>query len=46
MAYIAQHKPIVISHEPLAGYETAAYLTDFNGDYWRFAPFYILAPEA
>ncbi len=45
MAYIQQHKPIVISHEPLDGYETAAYLTDFNGDDWRFAPFYVLIPK-
>lgn len=45
MAYIAQNKPIVLSHEPLDGYTTAAYLTDFNGDTWRFAPFYVLEPE-
>ncbi len=43
-AYIAQNRPIVISHEPLPGYETAAYLTDFNGDIWRFAPVYVLEP--
>ena len=43
-AYIEQNRPIVIAHEPLPGYEAAAYLTDFNGDSWRFAPFYVLEP--
>ena len=45
MAYIEENKPILISHEPVEGYRTAAYLTDYNGDYWRFAPFYVLYPE-
>lgn len=46
MAYIAQNRPIVLAHAPLPGYTVAAYLTDFNGDYWRFQPFYVLEPEA
>ena len=42
MAYIAAHKPIVISNEPLAGFEVVAYIDEYNGDVWRYKPFYVL----
>ena len=42
MAYIEKNKPIVIANEPLEGFETVAYIEDFNGDVWRFRPFYVL----
>ena len=43
-AYIAQYKPIVIASEPLAGYDVYAYIDEYNGDVWRYRPFYVLTP--
>lgn len=43
--YIKAEKPILISCIPYEGYRAAVTLTDFNGDYFRFAPMMVLLPE-
>lgn len=45
IAYIATHSPIVLSHEPLDGFITFACIDGYNGDVWRFRPFYVLVQE-
>lgn len=42
--YIATDRPIVLSAALLDGYVIAAYLTDYNGDFFRFEPMYVLVP--
>lgn len=45
MAYIEENRPIVIAAAPLPGFETAAYIDEYNGDVWRYQPFYVLVKE-
>ena len=43
--YIQTEKPVLISTSLYEGYDVTAYLTDYNGDYFRFQPMYVLAPK-
>ena len=42
--YIEEHQPIVLSYTKRDGYDVYAYLTDYNGDAFRYEPMYILVP--
>ena len=43
--YIETQHPIVLSYRMYDGYHPEAYLTQYNGDWFRWAPMYILVPE-
>ncbi len=43
--YIETEHPIVLSYRMYDGYCPAAYLTQYNGDWFRWKPMYILIPE-